>query len=437
MKWSMRLARFNRVINVLAAGLLAACGGQMAADNPIRTELILTNTPIVLTPEVTETPAPEPTQTGPARLVIWWPEPIAPAEDSAATAIRSEQIGAFQATQDNLLVESRLKQEQDIGGIMDTLRTASAVAPGALPDLTLIRYEDLQVAAQAGLVQPLEGRVSSAILGNLYDSALQLGQVDGQLYGLPYMLEVNHVVYRPLAVEGDAWSFNSVLAEGAPFVFPANRINGVNDVFLVQYLAAGGTLSEDGTLDEDALRSTLEFYERAVAAGIVNSTVLDYSEPANYEADLAAGTIPFAVVTSTVYLEMIAAGEDLNVGLIPTSSGQPMTLLDGWMWVMTTSDVDRQTSAIAYLNWMLEADRQGEYSQSVHMYPSQRRAVRNWFTDDYAIFVSRLLDNATLPVPESQNGVAARAMQNAFTAVILGARTAEEATQDALDQLVG
>jgi hypothetical protein len=84
---------------------------------------------------------------------------------------------------------------------------------------------------------------------------------------------------------------------------------------------------------------------------------------------------------------------------------------------------------------MLEADRQGEYSQSVHMFPSQRRAFRNWFANDYAAFVGRLLDNATLPLPESQNSTAARAMQNAFTAVLLGARTAEEATQDVLDQL--
>lgn len=421
---------------MLAALLFVACAPQPAADEGVTTELILTATPIIMTPEVTETPIPEPTLAGPLRLTVWWPEPLAPLNDDEAAAVLAGQIADFERSQESANVELRLKQAQDVGGIMETLRTASAVAPGVLPDLTLIQREDLMAAVQTGLVHPLEGRVSSTIIGDLHSSALALGQVDNQLYGLPYALEVQHLAYRAQA-NGGSWRFESLLSREVSFVFPANRVNGVNDVFLVQYLNAGGTLPEGGTMaiNTDALRDTLSFYEQAVSAGIVDPMVLDYSAPANYRHDLTSGVISAAVVTSSVYLDMLAEGQELDYGLIPTSSGQPATILNGWMWVLTTPDADRQALAVAFLNWMLDAERQGQYNEVVHMLPSQRTALRRWDNPAYAQFASGLLDNATLPLTESQAGPAARALQNALTAVLLGARTAEEATQDVINQL--
>jgi ABC-type glycerol-3-phosphate transport system substrate-binding protein len=307
-----------------------------------------------------------------------------------------------------------------------------------MPDLTLIQRSDLLAAVQAGLVHPWEGRVSSAVIGDLHSAALRLGQVDGQLYGLPYVLEVEHLAYRPSSSEG-SWRFEALLEREVPFVFPANRITGVNDVFLIQYLDAGGTFPEAGmeTINVEALRTTLAFYEQAAAAGIVRPTVLDYSTPANYRRDLASGIIPAALVTSSLYLELLAEGQDLAYGLIPTLTGQPATVLDGWMWVMTTADTDRQALAMSFADWMLDEARQEDYAQHVRMLPSQRTTLRRMDDAAYAQFVSRLLDSAILPLAESEAGPAARALQNALTAVLLGARTADQATQDVVEQLAG
>lgn len=421
-------------ISLLTILMLAACAPTPAADDGITTEFILTSTPVVVTPEIIATPVVEPTPVGPTRMMVWWPENLAPITNEEASAVLAGHLADYERSQDSVNVEIRLKQAQDVGGIMETLRTASAVAPGALPDLTLIRREDLLAAVQAGLIQSLEGRVSSAIIGNLHSTTLALGQVDDQLYGLPYALEVEHLAYHSLTNSG-SWRFESLLSREAPFVFPANRVNGVNDVFLVQYLDAGGTFAEDGTINADALRDTLAFYEEAIAAGIVDPAVLDYSAPANYRRDLASGAISAAVVTSSVYLEMLAEGQTLDYGLIPTASGEPATVLNGWMWVVTTPDADRQALAVTFLDWMLDAERQGEYNEAVHLLPSQYTALRRLVNPAYARFVERLLDNATLPLDENHAGPRARALQNALTAVLLGARTADEATQDVLDQL--
>ncbi|MFN8376330.1 MAG: extracellular solute-binding protein [Anaerolineae bacterium] len=374
----------------------------------------------------------------PLRLVIWLPEPLNPADNAETNALLDEQLSEFENANPEVEVDWRLKRVEDVGGIIATLRTASAVAPGALPDLTLLRRSDLLLAVQLGLVQPLEGRASSAILGDLYDAALHLGQVNGELYAIPYMLETQHLVYRPpLALQG--WSFADVLSREVPFVFPAGRANGVNDVFLVQYLSAlpdddlSAIANGELPINEDALLTVFSFYEQAVASSVVTPSVLDLSTPIDYATYLGEGTV---LVNSTAFLALEARGEELAFAPIPTLSGADTTMLDGWMWVMTTSSADRQTHALQLINWMMDAQRHGDYSDAVHMVPSQRTTLRRWENVGYGDFIDSLLSHAYLPLSESA-ATRARAMQNALGSVLLGQRTAVEATQDVMDQLSG
>src|SRR5262249_48641317 len=120
---------------------------------------------------------------------------------------------------------------------------------------------------------------------------------------------------------------------------------------------------------------------------------------------------------------------------IPTVSGEPTTVVDSWMWVLTSTDSVQQTAAMRFLNWMQDADRQGAFNQSIDMLPSQRTALREWESPNYAAFVDTLLNNATMPLTESASGIAARAIQSALASVINGQRSAEQATQDVMTQL--
>lgn len=383
-------------------------------------------------------PTPEATETGIPNLTIWWPELLSPVGDVRVSAVLSEQLGGFEAANPGLGIVPRLKKPRDVGGIMETLRAANAVAPGALPDLTLLRRQDLLAAVQAGIVQPLEGHVSSAIVGNLYTAALELGQVNGQLYGLPYVLDVQHVAYWGDFPSGDFATFDNVLTMQRPLTFPAGVSDGVNAVFLLQYLSAGGSLSDfsTGEVNADALQSTLEFYEQAVSAGLVNPSVLNYLSFDDYLTTLQNGTIRAAVVSSTAYLGFGQSGQPLAFAPIPVQAGQPTTVLNGWMWVLTTSNADQQTLASRFLDWMLNTERQSQYSQAIHMLPSLRASTRlAGINAAYADFVTQLLGNAVLPMPEIINSSTARTLQNALAAVVGGQRTAEEAAQEALNQL--
>ncbi|MCC6802246.1 MAG: extracellular solute-binding protein [Anaerolineae bacterium] len=429
----MRLRYFAVVL-----GILAACTTQSAQPTAMmETEVIETATapPAVLPTNVTAATA-EPTATGPTTLTIWWPEPLAAIDNQDAADLLSEEISAFQSANPDVVVEFRLKKVQDVGGIMSTLRSANLVAPRALPDLTLMRRSDLLTAAQAGLIMAMDERSGASILNNLPPIVGALGQVNDRLYGLAYNIEVQHLVYQAGAYTLDSWSFAEVLDQHASFVFPAGRANSLSDVFLAQYRAATGTLdSGDLPLDADHLQTLFQFYQDAVETGVIDPIVLEYIVPGDYRAGLASGTIPAGVVTSSLYLTM--NHEALAFAPIPTISGDPTTVVDGWMWVLTTADAEQQAQALRFINWMLDIDRQGRYNQAISMLPSQRATLRQWEDPAYATFINMLLNNATLPLSEGSGSLSARVIQTALASVISGQRTAAQATQDVIAQLPG
>ncbi|MBZ0301247.1 MAG: extracellular solute-binding protein [Anaerolineae bacterium] len=441
-----RVQRISRrltacILPCLGALLVACSVGTVSPAADTTAESIRTDTPapIALQPTALPTATFEPTPLPPTTLVIWWPEPLAPLNNSSAAELLSEQISAFKAAQGNVEVQLRRKLQSGVGGIMSTLRAASPVAPGALPDLTLMRREDVLTAAQAGLIYPMEGHVTSAVLGDLYRAALGLGRYDGALFGLPYMIDVQHMAYSSPADTQRPTRFEDFLAQQISFALPVAQSSVINDVLLTQYLDAGGTLPENGIQDinVEALLSVLNFDEQAVQDGLIDRGVLNYTSPADYQNSLVAGTLDAAVVNSSLYLSLLEAGDTLDFGPVPTESGSLAGEVDSWMWVITTSSADRQALAARFLNWMLDATRQGDYSRSIHMIPSQRTALQTWEDTPYITFVRQLLNNALLPLTNVESGTVARAMQNALVAVISGEATAETAVQDLLNRLAG
>lgn len=450
----MRLNAHTTQLMALALTLLlAACGAlpdaQPADAQPLDAtpapDLLAAQvpsvTPLALAQVVTPLPTAELTPVPGPGLKIWWPEALAPIDRAEVTNLLDQQIGEFVENRDTPLdIEFRLRRYTDAGGIISTLRAASEVAPGALPDLTLVRREDLASLALAGLIYPLEGFITSAIIGDLYASALELGQIDGRIYGLPYTLDALALAYH--SANGEAisdWSFVDVLEREQPFRFPARRASTVNNTMLLQYLDAGGTLpapGEDMTLNPDALLAVLQFYERAYELGLVDASVFDYAHPQEYQTELATGEIDAAALHISTYLAMREAGTPLLLTTLPTLSGESTTLVNGWMWVLTTSNADRRAQAVEFIIWMMETNRQRDYTQLLNTLPSQRQALQrlsNPVMDN--AFVDAMLTNSIIPPPEDVTGPLGRLMQSALNAVLSGEATAEQALQNVLAQI--
>lgn len=419
--------------------LLSACQTQAAQP------LALTRTPTISsssTLQPTSTLVPTPQDPVTISLVIWWPDRLAPLENVVVQEYLAQQISAFEASTDNVNIELRLKRSQDTGGIISSLRSASQVAPGALPDVTLIRREDLTDAAQNRLIQPLEGRIASGVLADLYDPALQLGWVNGELFGLAYVLDMQVMAYNVSALPQEEpparWSFQTILENNLRLAFPAVRSGTISDVFFLQYLSAGGTLptAEGLTLNEDALHTVLSFYEEALSRGLIDQRTLEYTSFADYQSALLTDDMDAGIVPSSSLRTLTSTNTELVGGTLPSADGSPRTILNGWNWVLVTQNAERQAVVTQFINWMMDSQRQGEYTQLIGWIPSQRSALRlRPFAALDTSMVESLIDGSIPPMSSDSNSAAVRAMHGALLAVLTGGSSAEQAVAEAVEQL--
>ncbi len=375
--------------------------------------------------EVTETPMP------PITITIWWPDSFARVNDSEINPILIDQANDFLENNPNIMFDHRLKPVGQTGGIMSTLRTASNVARGALPTLTLVRRQDLLFAQSSNYLQSLEGFPSS-IQGDL-NNALQLGQVNEVLYGVPYLLELQHMVYRPTEnINYENWTFDSVLARDEAFTFPAGRINSLNDVLALQYIASAGIDDTGLVLNQSALANVFEFYENATDNELITGASLNYTSPSNYLIDFNNGDINTALFSSSTYLSLYATNNTLAMASIPTETGEPITFMNGWMWVMVTPNAEEQAVALDYLTWVMNAERQAEVAEEVLMLPSRESAFELGLANDIpAQPYLDLLDNALMPLTDSEIGTIGRLIQTNFASIL----TLESSAEDAIEAI--
>jgi ABC-type glycerol-3-phosphate transport system substrate-binding protein len=267
---------------------------------------------------------------------------------------------------------------------------------------------------------------------------LQLGQVNSQLYGVPYMLELQHVIYRSIGNnDNHQWSYDALLTRNQPFVFAAGRNGSLNDVVFLQYMAAGGQLNQERqlVLNENALQTTFDFYESASDAGIIDGFTLNFFAPTDYVRAFVDGEFDAGVFTSTQYLDLYQTEHSLKIAPIPTPSGESAAILNGWVWVVVAQEPRHQQLGLDYILWMLDPVRQAQVAQAVKMLPSRRSAMAEGLTGSTSAEpYIELLDNAMLPITDSEGGALTRTMQEALSSILTLERSATQAINFVLEQ---
>lgn len=390
----------------------------------------------------TPLPDEESAQPGVLTLKVWMLEDLSTLSDAPGAGTLRDQLAAFEDMQPGVEVDVQAKGVSGRGSAIDYLRTAPPVAPSVLPDVVLLNRSALVEAARSELIVPWETVADETLLAmdeDFYPPAARLGRVDGVLFGLPYMLEVRHAVYRETAFEdAPPITYEDILndADDAPtFLFPAALTGGVNRTTLLQYLAAGGRLAdEEGNpvIDASALGVVLAFYEEARDAGVLDPGVLQLSSTEDTWGRYVAGEGDVAVVSSRPYLAGRAEGGGAALSSIPTAGGEPITLVTGWSWALVTTDPARQAAASALMVWLLEPVNHGVYAQAAGYVPSQPGALAVWGSDDpYVALVSDLMPVAVLPPDPATDSTLGVAMQDAVRDVLLGRASAQEAASAA------
>ncbi|MBN1312066.1 MAG: extracellular solute-binding protein [Anaerolineae bacterium] len=429
--------------------LLSACSILSQDDLPLASEATATPAAPTLDTPLTPTPddsiLPTPTESGEVVLVVWMADQLAPTSETPGGQELLEQLTTFDEMNPDIRVEVYTKRVSGTGGILSYLRTATPVAPGILPDLALVDRSGLVQAGREALVVPIGTLLDPALLSELYPVAQSLGSVDGDLIGLPYLLEIEHSVYRETAFNAPPNSFEAILRSRQPYTFPAGALSNVNHTVLLQYIAAGGTLTDDAgnpELDVETLTQILTFYDQAHSQGLIGTTLFQMTDPAESWGLYRDRQTNLAAVSSTVYLAEREEVRNARLTWTPTPDSQAHTLATGWSWVVTTNNPDRQTAAMALVYFLMNPVNQGPYSRAVYRLPTRHAALVVWGEDDpYVAFADQLAGNAH-PMPDAAiQATVGVAIQDAFEAVLLedelpsqAATQAEQAIQQDVGQ---
>ena len=426
--------RSRSIISVLLLLALVGCRGEVSTPESVLP------TPLLSPLQATVTPTPtrelEPMI---VTIELWLPEVLDPYGESPGADLLAQQLDDFSEAYPDVQVEVIVKKAQGRGGLLDFLRTARDAAPSVLPDLVVLDTAGLGTAARSGLIQPLDDLLSPAEMADRFPFATELGTIDGQALGFVIGADMQHLAYRTALFESPPISWTQVITPPVPFLFPV-RGSGqqVNDVTLIQYLAAGGKLTDESGqpwLDEDVMVSVFDFYSACIGTGTISPTaILTITDAGLAWEQFQAGVGEIAVVPASRY--WLEADETVAAGPIPTRDGQPLSIARGWVIAMVTDDPERKSLAMLLLDWLIAPDHNGQWTQVAGYLPGTQGALRIWDVPNTDRAVLRSVLEAAVPVPQPEVMAAVGpAMQEGLDALLRRRATPQEAAAAAIKRL--
>lgn len=416
---------------LLAAVGLAGCNLLAKPTLPSQEEKpTVTIVPGEATPYASPTPSRPPAISSAITLTLWTTEDFFPTEADASGQILARQWRAFQAAHPNVTIEYILKKPHGRGGILDFLSTARAAAPTVLPDLAILDTLELNEAAEAGLVQPLDDLVSSELQQDLFPFArCSLG---GQLMGIQFEADVEHLIYNTNKIDSPPMTWKEVISDRVAYIFPAGGEGGlVNDAFLIQYLAAGGPLFDKSgkpALDKDALAQVLRFYADGLEAGVIPLSVLEFEGLDDCWLAYVSAKAAMSNVSSARYLADRELLKYTSFAAMPTRDGNTATLSKGWALAIVTEDSGRQAVAAQLIEWLLEPENNADWNQAAGHLPTRQAAFEHLGTADrYFRFMRQQLENVyPRPIASAYEKIGP-ALQRAVQDVLKGEASPQEA----------
>ena len=396
-----------------------------------------TTAPGEVTPAVSPTrgfppPSPPTAISSAITLTLWTTEAFFPTEDDGSGQILAQQWQAFEAAHANVNIEYILKKPYGKGGILDFLGTARAAAPTVLPDLVILDTLELDQAAQAGLIQPLDDLVSSEVQQGLFPFARH--SFAGQLIGIQFEADVEHLIYNTNKIDSAPITWREEISASVAYIFPAGGQSSlVNDAFLIQYLAVGGGLldeSGDPALNNDALVEVLQFYADGLEAGAIPSSVLEFTDLDDCWVVYVSAQAALSNVSSARYLADRGLLKNTGFAAIPTRDGNVVTLSEGWALAIATEDSSRQTAAAQLIEWLLEPENNANWNLAAGHLPTRQAAFDHLgMEDQYFPFVLQQLANVhPRPVDPAYDKIG-RALQRAVQDVLQGEVSPQEAEE--------
>jgi multiple sugar transport system substrate-binding protein len=326
-----------------------------------------TETPLVLTP----------TPSGPFTLTLWIPPEFDPKSGSQAGVIFKERLDEFTAQNPEIKLDVRVKNVKGPGGLLDSLSTATAAAPSALPDLVILPSEHVEGMARKGLISPFNNLTSAMENSDWYGFARSMTQVQDKNYGLPIATDALVQVYQRDKESQHSQDWTGVLDKKNRIVFPAANPDAWFPLAL--YLGNKGTvLDEQGqtNLEIDHLVDVLTFFQQARDTDVMQEWLtdiqLDEQAWQAYQQDQAR----LLVTWISSYLKQPNGTQ--GVALLPSPNGSPLTMGNGWVWALTSPNIAHQSDSVKLAEFMSESNFLARWSEALGVIPTRPSSLNKW-----------------------------------------------------------
>lgn len=379
-----------RLIQAFLLLTLAGCAGlPVPGGLPTPTRAATPTITPPPTPRVTVTPA------GPLTLQVWLPPQFAPIAGSTAGNLLQARLDDFVAQQKNLRIQVRIKPLDGPGGLLDSLTTASAAAPLALPDLIALPRPLLEASALKGLLHPYDNLIESADNSDWYDYARQLAHLQDSLFGAPFAGDALILVYRSQTISQPPQALESMSQIKGPLAFPAADPQALYTLAL--YQATGGAiLDKEGRplLEKEPLTRVLAFYSEAAKSEFTPYWLTQFqSDDQSWDA-FQKGQAEMVITWASRYLKNQPEGA--AAAPIPTLNGQRFTLATGWMWALASPVPEHQKLAAQLAEFLSESSFLAKWTEAIGYLPPRPSALEAWKDAGLRVFVGNVSTSAHL-----------------------------------------
>lgn len=364
-------------------------------------------------------------------LRLWLPPQWDPNSDSAAGKLLKERLTEFQSQFPNLPVEVRIKAIDGIGGMLDSLTTASTAAPLALPDLVLLPRPLLETTAQKGILHPLNSYIENPDEDIWFPYAHQLTLVQNTNYGIPFLGDLFLLAYpqsmsTEVPKEWDQW-----LNSSSTLGFNANDPQAT--IILTLYLLAGGSIQDDQghpTLDGEILTTLLEDFALASRQGKIPAWVTQTDNPQILGQALSEHKADLIYLWSSLYLQSERPGWNILPGFY--QNNKTVCLANGWVWASPSPQADRIGIAFQLAKFLSEKGFMAKISEMSGGVPTQSAAFMTWKNQELASNLAAISEIAMTIPPVGISTAVSPALHNALLAVLKDHTAVTQAVADAL-----
>ena len=421
---------------LLTVVVLAGCQGKSILDAvfPQQEEAVGILEPSKVTSEAVDEetlPTPKPSEF--LDLNVWVPQQFdIEAETESAILIR-ERFQEFSENNPQINLNVRTKPATGPGSIIETLTSASAVAPEAVPSLVLISRSDLVQAASKNLLFPVAGLSDVMEEKDWFDVARELGIYEGTRYCIPFAANAIGLVYKQPEFINDQPNWTDVIRQSDKLYFSSGDPEALTTIAL--YLSAGGVLpgkSGRPVLDANALFSVLSAYASAAKNDRIPGSVLDLqTDDQVWDAFLSSNRS--SVLTWTNHA--LAEQELYKLALLPSFGNESFTLAGGWLWCMTEPHERDRIQAMALANYLSLPEFLGLWAPLSGYLPVRPSSIQGFEGTPLQDTILKTLISAHVRPDKSQISEIGAEIKQAISEVLLQQKSPEESAQNIILRL--